>query len=65
MKRMFAAAGSVFARLIADESGGEPAEYVVVTGGVVALSYPVVKSVGERVLALWHSLDTALVAAGA
>ena len=60
MQRKFAAAGRLFARMLADESGGESLEYGLVGGAVVVVSYTCIESVGQRVTSMWRSLDQAL-----
>ena len=60
MQRKFAAVGNLFVRLVRDESGGESLESAFMGGAVVAVSYSSIESVGQKVTALWQSLDRAM-----
>lgn len=56
MKKM----GSLFARLIRDDAGGEVLEYALIAGLIVVAAIAVIGTVGTKVLARWTSLDSSL-----
>ena len=52
--------GSLFARLIRDDAGGEVLEYALIAGLIVVAAIAVIGTVGTKVLARWTSLDSSL-----
>jgi pilus assembly protein Flp/PilA len=52
--------GSLFRRLIADETGGEVLEYALIAGLIVVAAIAVIGTVGTKVLARWTSLDSSM-----
>ena len=64
MCRKLAGIGNLFVRLVRDESGGESLEYALIGGLLTAASCSSIQSVGQKVAALWQSLDNALSAVG-
>ncbi len=52
--------GSLFARLVRDDAGGEVLEYALIAGLIVVAAIAVIGTVGTKVLARWTSLDSSL-----
>jgi pilus assembly protein Flp/PilA len=52
--------GSLFARLVRDETGGEVLEYALIAGLIVVAAIAVIGTVGTKVLARWTSLDSSM-----
>jgi Flp pilus assembly pilin Flp len=50
----------MFKRLIADERGGEVLEYALIAGLIVVAAIAVITTVGQKVLAKWNSVNSAL-----
>ena len=46
--------------LLADESGGEVLEYVLIAGLIVVAAVVVIGSVGTKVLARWRSVNSGM-----
>jgi Flp pilus assembly pilin Flp len=51
---------NTFARLIADEAGGEVLEYALIAGLIIVAAIAMITSVGTKVLARWTSLNSSL-----
>jgi Flp pilus assembly pilin Flp len=60
MKRRATALGRLFVRIWRDEEGGESIEYAMTLGFLALGGYALVKSVGGKVVEMWHQIDTAL-----
>ena len=52
--------GSLFARLVREDAGGEVLEYALIAGLIVVAAIAVIGTVGTKVLARWTSLDSSL-----
>jgi pilus assembly protein Flp/PilA len=52
--------GSLFRRLVRDETGGEVLEYALIAGLIVVAAIAVIGTVGTKVLARWTSLDSSI-----
>jgi Flp pilus assembly pilin Flp len=51
---------TLFAQLIADETGGEVLEYALIAGLIVIAAISAITSVGTKVLARWTSLNRSM-----
>jgi Flp pilus assembly pilin Flp len=47
-------------RLVKDDAGGEVLEYALIAGLIVVAAIAVITTVGNKVLAKWNSVNTAL-----
>ena len=52
--------GNKLGRLFQDEQGGELLEYALIAGLIVVAAIAVITSVGNRVLARWHTLNSSI-----
>ena len=52
--------GSLFARLVREDAGGEVLEYALIAGLIVVAAIAVIGTVGTKVLARWTSLDSSM-----
>ena len=52
--------GSLFARLVREDAGGEVLEYALIAGLIVVAAIAVIGTVGTKVLARWTSLDSSI-----
>jgi pilus assembly protein Flp/PilA len=51
---------NLFARLVANEQGGEVLEYALIVGLIVVAAIVTITAVGTKVLAKWTAVDVSM-----